>query len=105
MNYTTIQETLEQVDLSQEIEALSVYRAFEHIQDGRHKRGVRYSIALILTLIVLGKLAGMTTLAGIAQWARRLSGVAERGVTKHPQELSLRSDRKPMCYERWMPSK
>jgi len=27
-------------------------------------------VALILTLIVLGKLAGMTTVAGIAEWVR-----------------------------------
>ena len=70
MNYTTLQEAMEQAGLSEEIDALSVYRAFEQVQDGRHKRGVRYSVALILTLIVLGKLSGMTTLAGIAQWVR-----------------------------------
>src|SRR5947209_15205847 len=54
----------------QPIDALSVYRAFEHIQDGRRKRGVRYSVPLILTLIVFAKLAGMTTLAAIAEWVR-----------------------------------
>jgi hypothetical protein len=70
MNYTTLQEAMEQAGLTQEIDALSVYRAFEQVQDGRHKRGVRESRALILTLIVLGKLSGMTTLAGIAQWVR-----------------------------------
>ena len=53
-----------------EVDALSMYRAFEQIQDGRQKRGVRYSSALILTLIVLAKLAGMTSLAGIAEWVR-----------------------------------
>ena len=70
MNYTTLQEAMEQTGLTQERDALSVYRAFEQVQDGRHKRGVRYSVALILTLIMLGKLSGMTTLAGIAQWVR-----------------------------------
>jgi predicted transposase YbfD/YdcC len=70
MNYTTLQEAMEQVGWSQEIDTLSVYRAFEQVQDGRQKRGVRYSVALILTLIVLGKLAGMTTLVGIAEWVR-----------------------------------
>jgi hypothetical protein len=33
------------------IDALSVYRAFEQVEDKRHKRGVRYSVALMLTLI------------------------------------------------------
>src|SRR5260221_13740364 len=70
MNYNTLQEAMEQVGWCQQIDALSVYRAFEHIQDGRHKRGVRYRVALILTLIVLGKLAGMTSLVGVAEWVR-----------------------------------
>jgi len=63
---------MEQVGWSQEqeVDALSVYQACEQIQDGRHKRGVRYRVALILTLIILAKLAGMTSLAGIAQWVR-----------------------------------
>lgn len=70
MNYTTFEEALKQAGLPVEGDALSVYRAFEQIQDGRHKRGIRYRSALILTLIVLAKLAGMTTLAGIAEWVR-----------------------------------
>src|SRR5438874_1172175 len=74
MNYNTLQEVMEQVADEQQIDALSVYRAFEQIEDGRHKRGVRYSSALILTLIVLAKLAGMTSLAGIAEWVRLRAG-------------------------------
>ena len=70
MNYTTFEEAMKQAGLPVEVDAFSVYRAFEQIQDGRRKRGVRYSSALILTLIVLAKLAGMTTLAGIAEWVR-----------------------------------
>src|SRR6266436_4326478 len=70
MNYTTREEAQEQEEWPVLIEAMSVYRAFEQVEDGRHKRGVRYSSALILTLIVLAKLAGMTTLAGIAEWVR-----------------------------------
>ena len=61
MNYTTLEAALEQAGLAMEVDALSVYRAFEQIQDGRHKQGVRYSSALILTLIVVAKLAGMTS--------------------------------------------
>src|SRR5207245_6166452 len=74
-----LEAAMEPMAGEQQIEALSVYRAFEHIQDGRRKRGVRYSVPLILTLIVIAKLAGMTTLAGIAEWVRLraawLSGV------------------------------
>jgi len=65
---------MEQMNLSVEIDALPVYRALEHIQDGRHKRGVRYSVALIFTLILLAKGAGMTTPLAIAQWVRLRGG-------------------------------
>src|SRR5258708_31387630 len=65
---------MEQVNLSVEIDALPVYRALEHIQDGRHKRGVRYSVALIFTLIRLAKGGGMTTPRAIAQWVRLRGG-------------------------------
>src|SRR5438876_12211210 len=74
MNYTTFEEAMEQADLAVEGDALSVYQAFEQVQDGRHKRGVRYSVALILTLIVLAKLAGMTTPLAIAEWVRLRAG-------------------------------
>jgi predicted transposase YbfD/YdcC len=70
MDYNTFQTAMEPVAGEQQIDALSVYRAFEQIEDGRHKRGVRYSVALILTLLVLAKLAGMTTLLAISDWVR-----------------------------------
>src|SRR5437667_12840720 len=74
MNYTTFEEAMEQASLAVEGDALSVYRAFEQVSDGRDKRGVRYSVALILTLIVLAKLAGMTTPRAIAEWVRLRAG-------------------------------
>ena len=74
MNYSTLDGAMEQMDLSVEIDALSVYRALEQVQDGRHKRGVRYSVALICTLILLGKVAGMTTPLAIAEWVRLRAG-------------------------------
>ncbi len=74
MNYTTFEEAMEQAGLPVEVDALSVYRAFEQVTDGRHKRGVRYSVTLILTLIVLAKLVGMTTPLAIAEWVRLRAG-------------------------------
>jgi predicted transposase YbfD/YdcC len=70
MDYSTFRQTMEQIKLPAEMEALSVYRALEQVGDGRHKRGVRYSVALVLTLILLAKLAGMTTPLAIAEWVR-----------------------------------
>jgi hypothetical protein len=54
----------------EEVDAHSVYAAFERITDGRSKRGIRYPVALILTLIVLAKLTGEPKLSGVSQWAR-----------------------------------
>ena len=70
MDYSTIAETLAQVRPSSQADALTLYKALEQVRDGRKKRGVRYRLALILTLIVLAKLAGETSLSGVAQWVR-----------------------------------
>lgn len=48
----------------------SLYQAFACVGDGRKLRGRRYEAALVLTLLMLGKLAGEETMAGIAQWVR-----------------------------------
>lgn len=70
MHYNTLSEAFAQSTQIEEVDALSVYHAFEQVTDGRQARGVRYSMALVLTLIVLGKVTGMTTLTAIAEWVR-----------------------------------
>ena len=61
------------------IDPHSLYQQLQAVTDPRKKRGVRYSVALILTLIILAKLAGGTTLSGTAQWVRlRSSWLAEQ---------------------------
>ena len=55
-------------------DAASLYGAFEQVKDGRGKKGKRYPLALILTLLMLGKLAGETTIEGIIDW------IAERKI-------------------------
>jgi predicted transposase YbfD/YdcC len=65
---TTFGQT-EQIDqLSVSIDAVSLYRAFEQVKDGRGKKGKRYPLAFILTLILLGKMAGQTKIDGIINW-------------------------------------
>lgn len=54
----------------EEMDVLSLYHRLEQVSDHRQKRGVRYPLALVLSLVILGKLAGMTSLAGIAEWVR-----------------------------------
>ena len=70
MDCTTPNPHLHALQDIAEVDALSLYRAFEQVTDHRQKRGVRYRLAMILSLVVLGKLAGMTSFAGIAEWVR-----------------------------------
>lgn len=50
--------------------ALRLYQVFSQVSDPRQKRGVRYPVAVLLTIIILAKLCGETELRGIAQWAQ-----------------------------------
>ena len=70
MDYTTVTQQVKMHPPATPIEAHSLYRAFQEIPDGRKKRGVRYSLALLLTLIVLAKLAGEDTISGVVEWVR-----------------------------------
>ena len=70
MDCITLGTHLQALEPIEEVEALSLYRAFEQMSDHRQKRGVRYPLAIVLSLLVLGKLAGMTSFAGIAEWVR-----------------------------------
>lgn len=70
MDYITLARQKELPCRLEEVDAHSIYAAFEQITDGRCKRGIRYSVALILTLILLAKLAGEPKLSGVAHWAR-----------------------------------
>jgi predicted transposase YbfD/YdcC len=61
-------EQIEQESLT--VDAASLYRAFEQVKDGRGKKGKRYPLAFILTLIMLGKMAGQTKIKGIISWIK-----------------------------------
>jgi len=54
----------------QGIETESLYQVLQKVTDGRKKRGRRYEAAVVLTIIVLAKMAGEKKLSGIAHWAR-----------------------------------
>jgi predicted transposase YbfD/YdcC len=56
------------------IDPASVYRAFEQVTDGRRKKGKRYPLPLLLTLLMLGKLAGETSVNGIVDWIKERQG-------------------------------
>jgi len=48
----------------------SLYSYFSTLTDKRKPRGLRYPLAVILTLIVLAKLCGQDRPSGIAEWAQ-----------------------------------
>jgi predicted transposase YbfD/YdcC len=48
----------------------SLFAHFSQLTDHRDPRGVRYSLALILTLVVLAKLSGQDHPTGFEQWAQ-----------------------------------
>lgn len=48
----------------------ALYEALKQVKDGRKKRGCRYSLALILTLLLLARLAGETEIRAAAHWMR-----------------------------------
>jgi predicted transposase YbfD/YdcC len=70
MNYTIVGEASELAEWSKESEALSVYEALSTLEDRRGRKGKRYSLAVVITCVLLGKLAGETTLLAIADWIR-----------------------------------
>jgi len=52
------------------IDASSIYKSFEQVKDGRKKKGIRYPLPLLFTLLLLGKMAGETSIDGIVDWIR-----------------------------------
>src|SRR5258708_35674827 len=53
-----------------EMDPQSLYRNLEQVQDVRKARGKRYPLPLLLTLILLAKLAGETSISGVVAWTR-----------------------------------
>ena len=67
--YLTIFDHVDQAELhALQVAPQSLYRAFEQVADGRKTKGKRYPLPLLLTLLLLGKLAGETKVSGIIDW-------------------------------------
>lgn len=78
MDYSTLVKEEEEQRLSR-VPVTALYEALEQVKDGRKKRGCRYSLALILTLLLLARLAGETNIRAAAQWIRlRKSWIIEQ---------------------------
>jgi predicted transposase YbfD/YdcC len=53
----------------------SLYARFQSLSDKRKRRGRRYTLVLILMIILLAKTCGESHPSGIAEWARHRSGL------------------------------
>src|SRR2546422_8576654 len=72
MDYSTLL-TEEEHRLSR-VPLTALYEALKQVKDVRKKRGCRYSLALILALLLLARLAGETELRAAAQWIKLRKG-------------------------------
>ena len=60
------------------IDVASLYSEFEKVKDGRGEKGKRYPLPLLLTLLLLGKMAGESTINGIVDWIKERQGWLKR---------------------------
>ena len=78
MYLNTFDEVEQMEQESMAIDAASLYSEFEKVKDGRGKKGKRYPLSLILTLLMLGKMAGETTINGIVDWIKERKGTLKQ---------------------------
>ncbi len=88
--YLTIRDEEEHRDLLSSHPA-SVYQAFEQVKDGRNARGKRYPLAVLLTVLLLGKLAGETTISGVVDWVAEREGELKRRLCCKKDETMISS--------------
>lgn len=70
MNFTIFDEVDQSGQEEGAIDVASLYSEFEKVKDGRGEKGKRYPLPLLLTLLMLGKMAGETTINGIVDWIK-----------------------------------
>jgi predicted transposase YbfD/YdcC len=70
MEFNTFLATLALPAPHPPIDPASLFALLAQLPDPRKRRGRRYSLAALLTVIILAKLAGESSMSGIAQWAR-----------------------------------
>jgi predicted transposase YbfD/YdcC len=70
MDHTTFPVVV-RADTHLEVGAVtSLYHTLQELPDPRRGQGKRYSLAVILSLVIVAKLAGEQTMSGVTQWVR-----------------------------------
>jgi predicted transposase YbfD/YdcC len=70
MNYSTVLDCLAHDHDGIVFDLGSVYERLCALVDSRHRRGIRYALAVILVAALVAKLAGEDTPEGIAEWVK-----------------------------------
>lgn len=70
MNATTVTVRPFGSEHSFTIDIADVHAQFQAVPDQRKRRGVRYPLAVLLTIALLAKLSGYSQLRALAEWAR-----------------------------------
>lgn len=70
MNYSTLIESLAEDCDGVIFDLGGLYSRLTVLTDHRHRRGVRYELAVIVTAVIVAKLAGQDKPAGIAEWIK-----------------------------------
>src|SRR5512132_1397223 len=78
MDHTTLLLDVSLLDTAAELDISALYREFQTLADNRKPRGLRYPLAVLLTIAVLAKLCGASGARAIAEWAKlRADGLAD----------------------------
>lgn len=75
MQYSTVLADLNQLQDPFFFDVGSLYDYLERLTDRRDPRGLRYPLPIVLTLVILAKLAGEQEPRGIAQWVALRQGL------------------------------
>jgi len=70
MNYSILTQGLPQDVDGVVFDLGSLYLRLLHLADPRHRQGRRYTLAMLVIVLLLAKLAGQDTPTGIAEWVR-----------------------------------
>jgi DDE_Tnp_1-associated len=75
MDSTTLPTPSDEGKLLEPDAVASLYKALQQLSDARRAQGKRYTLALVLCLLVLANLAGETSLSGATEWMRHRAAV------------------------------
>ena len=75
MDYITIEAELNEGKL---LNIGELYEAMGRVNDKRQERGKRYTLAILLLVVILAKLCGENTPYGISEWAKMRGNELQR---------------------------